>query len=223
MLVLNRKGDQLIGSAGKMRNKQYQTFMHANSPAFFPEMPKGSWGELCRFASPAEGTTPTPGGGSELPQASAPDGSERQENAPGWRENAVCRAGRVAALARLSGHRRVPRWCPSQNTGGAPGCLSCTLTWSAQGMRCPRLLHVPRRCWGSVGRVGLVLRLADRGLCGDLLPADYSHHHRLRGQVPTDLERAAAGSYVHAHWRLLLRPSCRKRRLQRLAGGVWGG
>lgn len=79
-----------MGTAGKVGNKQQQVSVHANS---FPELLRGSLGEQSRFALPAEGTTP-PGGGSELPPASAPDGSslcdsKRHQNAPNWCETST--------------------------------------------------------------------------------------------------------------------------------------
>lgn len=138
---------------------------------------RGVWGEPCRFASPAEGATPSPGGGSELPQASAPDGSSlcvsrRHENAPDWRENSACRAGRAAAVSGVSGHRCFPRRCSSR----VPK-LHLDLVNSGHVVT----LRVPLWCCGHFGRGVLIFRLADPGPCGVLLPADYSHHHRLRG------------------------------------------
>lgn len=122
---------------------------------------------------------------------------------PAGVENSARRAGRVAALCGVTGHRCCPPRCPSQPTGvlrAAPrlGHLG------ARGDRGSSTSHS-----GVNGSFGLVLGLSD--MFGHLLPADYSHHHRLRGQVPADLERAAAGGDVHAHRRLLLRPPCRKR------------
>lgn len=105
---------------------------------------------------------------------------------------------------------------PVSRAGGAahpcwvPGFSTCTVPLDSSGRAVPRLLCVPLGCCGSFGRTVSVLRLSDQGLGTALLPADHSHHHRLRGQVSTDLERAAAGGDLHTHRRLLLRPSCCK-------------
>lgn len=98
--------------------------------------------------------------------------SRRHENALDWRENSACRAGRAAAVSWGSGHRCFPRRCSSR----VPK-LHLDLVNSGHVVT----LRVPLWCCGRFGRVVLIFRLADPGPCGVLLPADYSHHHRLRG------------------------------------------
>lgn len=110
---------RLIGAAGKIGNEQHQICTRANSAACFRETPKGSLGELCRFASPAEGAAPAPGGGSELPQASVPDGSS--VSAKGKKMLLTGVKTQCAEQGVVAGCRCFPRRCPSRAAGVLPG------------------------------------------------------------------------------------------------------